>query len=134
MSAVAVPPTFVVVRYGIWPTGVGFTRVALSIDAEPPLEKPPEDPYAELAYSASSEGKALVEFLHADQELAGLFRIMRLDFVTLLQNLSAIYRDRAMEIIADPLPDPLPNRRSDPHLHRWLAIPTTRRLRRQRLS
>ncbi len=90
---------------------MGFLRVAASIDAEPPLEKPPDDPYVELAYSASADGKARVEFLHAERELAGCFRIIRLDFVTLLQGLGAIDQNRAMEIIADPIPDPLPNRR-----------------------
>ena len=104
-DALAVRPTSVVIRYV--PAPIGFVVEMASVDGEPALPPSIDGPYAEVAWSTSPEDKCRCEILHADEEMRGKLRLIRLDFVRSLQALGAITRERGDEIVGEPLVAPV---------------------------
>ena len=99
-------PMTVVLRYSTSPAGFGFAPGIPSIDGDPALPPSPDEPYVEMACATSAEGKATCQILYVDEELRGKLRLIRFDFVRVLESLGAITRERAQEIFAEPLVEP----------------------------
>ena len=99
-------PASVVLRYLLSADSSGFMPDTPRIDGEPTALSAPDRPYAELAFALALDGKSICEILHADEELRGKLRLIRLDFVHVLERLGAVTRERALEMVADPLVEP----------------------------
>jgi hypothetical protein len=101
-------PSSVVLRYRQSPVG---GRIELheppSIDGEPALGQPPDFAYAELVWIASPDEERC-EVSHASNELRGMLRLIRLNFVGVLQSLGIITFERGLEIVSNPLVEARP--------------------------
>jgi hypothetical protein len=99
-------PTSVVLRYRQSPLGGRIEPLEpASIDGEPALAQPPDFAYAEVAWIATPDAERC-EIAHASTELRGMLRVIRLNFVGLLQSLGAVTQERALEIVSNPLVEP----------------------------
>jgi hypothetical protein len=99
-------PTSVVLRYRQAPVGGRIEpHEPPSIDGEPALGQPPDFAYAELVWIASPDTERC-EVAHAANELRGMLRVIRLNFVGVLQSLGAISLERGLEIVSEPLVEP----------------------------